>query len=172
MEFGQDLEIAWRSFLLRPEPDPSRSLEKFKKYTESWKRPASMEPETVFRVWATEEGPPSHSIPPHLAVKAAACIGPEAFEQMHERLFKAYFSENRNITEENVLRELWLESGLPIDAMEKTKDMDLLREIIAEHNEALANGVTGVPAVRKEGGFGVLIGAEPEETYRRLISRT
>ena len=130
-----------------------------------------MEADTVFNVWSSEEGPPSHSIPPHLVIKAAARIGQEAFEQMHERLFKAYFSENRNITDEDVLRELWLEIGLPLDDMEKTKDPELLREILSEHNEALAKGVTGVPAVRKEGGFGVLIGAEAEETYRRLVTR-
>ncbi|MBW2322718.1 MAG: DsbA family protein, partial [Deltaproteobacteria bacterium] len=131
-EFGQNLEVTWKSFLLRPEPDPNRSLEKFKKYTGSWKRPASMETETIFKVWSTEEGPPSHSIPPHQVIKAAARVGPEAFELMHDRLFRAYFSENRNITDNQVLLELWTELGLPIEGLEEAEDPELLREIVSE----------------------------------------
>jgi hypothetical protein len=29
-EFGDRVQIEWRSFLLRPRPDPGRTLEKFK----------------------------------------------------------------------------------------------------------------------------------------------
>ena len=87
-ELDGGLEIEWRSFLLRPQPDPRRTLEKFKRYTDSWKRPAEEEPSAGFRVWATEEGPPSHSIPPHLVAKAAATLGPEAFENIHERILR------------------------------------------------------------------------------------
>jgi len=163
--------VVWRSFLLRPHPNPEGSLEVFKKYTESWKRPGSMEEETLFRVWSTEQGPPSHSIPPHLAAKAAAKVNPEAFERIHARLFEAYFSENRDITDTRVLLDLWKEVQLPIETFEETNDPELLQAIYSEHDEAIAFGVTGVPAVRQDGGIGVLIGAEPVETYRRLITR-
>jgi len=146
-----------------------RSLEKFKKYTESWKRPAAMEKESVFQVWATDEGPPSHSIPPHLVAKAAAGLGAQAFEMVHERLLKAYFTENRDIAEPDVLNELWEELGLPSEAFEKSDDPEILKEVMTEHNEAVQNGVSGVPAILMEGVPGVLVGAQEEEFYRRLI---
>ena len=122
-------------------------------------------------MWSTEEGPPSHSIPPHLVAKAATRVEPEAFERIHNRLFEAYFSENRDITATRVLKDLWEEVGLEIEAFEKTEDPELLREVFAQHNEAIEHGATGVPAVHMDGGFGVIVGAEPIETYRRWIAR-
>jgi hypothetical protein len=49
------VHVEWRTFLLRPHPDPSRTLEKFRAYTESWLRPAAEPDAAPFRVWATEE---------------------------------------------------------------------------------------------------------------------
>ena len=71
-EFGDALELRWKSFLLRPQPEPGRDLEKFRRYTEGWRRAAQEEPAAEFQVWSTDEGPPSHSVPAHLVAKAAA----------------------------------------------------------------------------------------------------
>ena len=60
--------------MLRPYPEEDRDLEKFRRYTESWKRPAADEDSAEFNVWKTDEGPPSHSVPPHRVAKAAAEI--------------------------------------------------------------------------------------------------
>jgi predicted DsbA family dithiol-disulfide isomerase len=128
-----------------------------------------MEPEAVFRVWATDEGPPSHSIPPHLVAKAAAALDAESFEKIHERLLKAYFTENRDISKNNVLKALWEEVDLPLDAYETRNDPEILEQVVAEHNESLKNGVSGVPAVMVEGVPGVLVGAQEEDVYRRLV---
>jgi len=128
-----------------------------------------MEPEAVFRTWATEEGPPSYSVPPHQAAKVAARLGREAFEKIHDRLLRAYFSENRDITDFSVLFELWRELKLPPEALDQAEDPEILQEILDEHNEASGNGVTGVPAVRVPGLEGALIGAQNEDVYRRLI---
>lgn len=145
-------------------------MEKFKAYTESWQRPAKMEEQAVFRVWSTDEGPPSHSIPPHLAAKAAARIGPEAFERYHDRLMTAYFTENRNITDQNVLRELWNDLALPARAFRVSEEEEILQEVVTEHNEAVNLGITGVPAVTMEGLPFPLIGVQNDEVYYRLIS--
>jgi len=170
-EFGRDCEIQWRSYLLRPEPQ-SVQLGNFIQYTEGWKRPAAMEPRTTFRVWATEEGPPTHSIPPHIAAKIAEKLGPEPFSKMHERLLRAYFSENRDITDWKVLQELWEELGLPLEALSEKDDKTLVTKIIAEHNEALQYGTTGVPAVRLDGESAILVGAQDTDVYRRFIQKT
>lgn len=170
-EFGDQLEMEWRSFLLRPRLDPSRTLEKFRAYTQSWIRPAADPDGGTFRVWQGNEGPPSHSIPPHLVAKAAALLGHDTFQKMHECLLHAYFAENRDITNTDTLAALWREAGLPEGEFARSSDPALLQEVIAEHNEALALDIGGVPAVRMEGHDGVIIGAQPLEIYRRWVQR-
>jgi predicted DsbA family dithiol-disulfide isomerase len=165
------VQIVWRSFLLRLRPDPGVTLERFRAYTQSWMRPAADEDAGTFRVWQTNEGPPSHSIPPHLVAKAAATLGGDAFQRMHERLLHAYFADNRDITNADTLAALWREAGLPESEFARSADPALLQETIAQHNEAIEVGVTGVPAVRMDGQQPVIIGAQPLELYRRWVQR-
>lgn len=131
-----------------------------------------MESEAVFRPWATDEGPPSHSVPPHLAAKAAARISPEAFEKYHDRLMIAYFTENRNITDQKVLKEIWANLDLPSEAFLASEDDDILQEVVMEHNEAVNLGITGVPAVVMEGSPFPMVGVQNDEVYYRLINQT
>lgn len=170
-EFGEQVRLEWRSFLLRPQPDPRRTLDKFRAYTHSWRRPAEEPDAPPFRIWEGDAGPPSHSVPPHLAAKAAALLGAAAFERLHERLLHAYFTENRDITDSNTLLALWREAQLPEDGFARVSDPALLRATIDQHNEAIEHGVNGVPAVCMEGREGVVIGAQPVELYRRWIER-
>jgi predicted DsbA family dithiol-disulfide isomerase len=170
-EFGDRLEIRWKSFLLRPRPEPGRSLEKFRAYTERWQAAAAQADAGEFRTWASDEGPPSHSIPPHLVAKAAARLGPEAFARVHERLLRAYFGESRDITAPENLQAIWADAGLPEHALGAADDPELLRQVIDEHNEAVALGAGGVPAFRMEGVDAVITGAHPLDLFRRWVSR-
>ncbi len=170
-EWGAELELEWRSFLLRPRPEAGRDLEEFMRYTQSWLRPASEPDAPRFRVWETSEGPPSHSVPAQLVAKAAARLGREAFERMHERLLRAYFEENRDISRLPVLRALWDELALPADAFDGCADPVLLRETAEQHDEALGVGITGVPAVRVAGTDAFVMGAQPLAVYRRWLER-
>jgi predicted DsbA family dithiol-disulfide isomerase len=170
-EFGDRVRLEWRSFLLRPRPDPNRTLEKFRAYTRSWLRPAAEPDAPPFRVWESEAGPPTHSVPPHLVAKAAAALGEEAFRRMHDRLLRAYFTENRDITDPDTLSVLWHDAALPEATFARTSDPALLQSTITQHNEAIEHGVNGVPAVRMEGREGVVIGAQPIELYRRWVER-
>jgi predicted DsbA family dithiol-disulfide isomerase len=170
-EAGGALELEWRSFLLRPRPEPGRDLLKFVRYTQSWLRPAAEEDAPVFRVWESTEGPPSHSVPAHLAAKAAAALGPEAFAALHGRLLRAYFEESRDISAEGTLRALWAEAGLPEPAFAACGDARLLERTLAEHDEAVGLGITGVPAVRVAGTDAFVLGAQPMAVYRRWLER-
>jgi predicted DsbA family dithiol-disulfide isomerase len=170
-EFGERVQFEWRSFLLRPHPDPRRTLEKFRAYTQSWQRLAAEPDAPPFRIWQGDAGPPSHSIPPHLAAKAAATLGPDAFRRMHDRLMAAYFAENRDITDTDTLRALWYEVGLPGDTFGRIEDPALLQETLAQYNEALERGIDGVPAVHATGREGAVVGAQAVETFRHWINR-
>jgi predicted DsbA family dithiol-disulfide isomerase len=170
-EFGDAIQIETRSFLLRPHPEPGRTLERFRAYTRSWLRPAADPDGGTFRVWSTDAGPPSHSVPPHLVAKAAATLGADAFARIDERLLHAYFAENRDITDADTLRVIWMEAGLPETEFARVQDPALLERTIAEHNEAIEHGVTGVPAVRMEGRDGLVVGAQSLDVYRHWARR-
>ncbi len=170
-EFGDSLEIEWRSFLLRPRPVPGRDLEKFAHYTQSWLRPAADPDAPVFRPWESGEGPPSHSVPPHLVAKAAAELGAESFRRVHERLLRAYFAENRDITAAATLRAIWSEAGLPETEFERSEAPELLEETLRQHAEAVSQGVTGVPASGVAGSGVFVVGAHPADLYRHWIRR-
>ena len=166
-----DVSVEWRSYLLRPRPSARRDLEAFRVYTESWRRPAAEEDAPRFRVWQGDEGPPSYSLPPHLVAKAAALVGPEAFRRMHARLLRAYFEENHDISADATLRALWDELELPAEGFARREDPELLARVLAEHDEALRFGASGVPSLRAADGDSVVTGALPMATYRRFAER-
>lgn len=169
-KYRGELELEYRSFLLRPRPG-ARDLEKFRRYTESWRRVAADEPAGEFRVWQGDAGPPSHSIPPHLVAKAAATLGPEAFARMHARLLHAYFAENLDVTDDATLAGLWKDAGLDEAAFERREDPALLQRVLEEHNGAIEAGVNGVPAVMIDGQDIPLTGALPVEMFDPWIQR-
>ncbi|MEZ5340834.1 MAG: hypothetical protein R2706_05130 [Acidimicrobiales bacterium] len=100
-EFGPKVNVEWRSFLLRPEPEP-RTMEKFARYTTSWETPGSMEPRTTFNPWNGKHEPPSHSVPSSVAGKAAQTFGPDIYRAFSFAMFGAYFTDNRTISERSV----------------------------------------------------------------------
>jgi len=186
-EFGDRLEIEWRAYLLRPRPrggapgfpgpdDPPRrisadGLERFRRYTESWRRPAAEPDAGDFRVWEGETPPPSHSVPAQVAAKAAATLGDDAFRALHRRLLAAYFTENRDVSDRSTLGAIWSEAGLDGRDFERCDDPALLAAVLRDHEEAADAGVTGVPAARMAGNDAVIVGANPLELYRRWIGR-
>jgi len=179
-EYEGRIELRFKAFLLRPTPRPependagaASALEKFRRYTQGWQRIASEPDGGDLRSWSSDEGPPSHSVPAHLVAKAAARISRDAFGRMHERLLHAYFVESRDISRDSTLLALWDELGLDEAAFDEREDPALLEEVLAEHDEALRLGATGVPAVRLDGNEAVIVGAQPVELYRRWVDRS
>lgn len=172
-ELGDAVRVEWKSYLLRPHPSRTgRDLEKFRAYTRGWERPAADEPRAIFRPWQGDAGPPSHSVPAHVAAKAAASLGRREERALRERLFSAYFSESRDISDHATLRALWGEAGLPPDELVRLADPALEAKVHADHAEALALDATGVPAVCVGESEFLLLGAQPLETYRRWLTRS
>ena len=179
-EYEGRLELRFKAFLLRPTPRPvpgnaaeaAAALVKFRRYTKGWERISSELDAGELRLWSSDEGPPSHSVPAHLVAKAAARISRAAFSRMHERLLHAYFVESRDISRESTLRALWNELDLGEAGFAERNDPALLEEVLAEHDEALRLGATGVPAVRLENNEAVIVGAQPAELYQRWVERS
>lgn len=170
-ELGPALALTWRSYLLRPHPQPERDLLAFVRYTQGWLRPAAEPDAPRFRVWESGEGPPTHSVPPHVVARAARRLGAAQGRAMHERLLRAYFEENRDISGEPVLAELWADCGLPAGGFDATRDPALVRETIDDHNAAVELGITGVPALRVAGEDAFVMGAQPLAVLRRWVQK-
>lgn len=170
-ELAGRVELAWRTYLLRPEPDPRRTLDKFRAYTRSWLTPAGEPDAGTFRTWQGDAGPPSHSIPPHLVAKAAASLGGDAFRRIHRALLEAYFAHSRDVTDQVTLRAIWCETGLAEAEFARAAEPRFLEQTLAEHAEAVRLGMNGVPSVHVEGDDAFVTGAYPLEMYRRWVGR-
>jgi predicted DsbA family dithiol-disulfide isomerase len=98
-------------------------------------------------------------------------LGAPSFRVIHDRLLRAYFGENRDITATSTLRVVWREAGLPESEFERSEDPALLEETLEQHRGAVARGVTGVPASGVAGSDVYVMGAHPVELYRHWIRR-
>ncbi len=171
-QVGDRITIEWKSFLLRVEPKTG-DREKFIEYTKSWLNPGEQEPDASFTVWASNEGQPPSSVPAQVAHKAVRAFAPDRADDYHHRLLTAYFSENRNIGESDVLLDLAEEIGIDREGLATIASDNhdaFSKMVIDEHNNAIQSNVTAVPTVVFEHAFAVP-GAQPIETYERLIER-
>ncbi len=162
--------MTWKSYLLRPSPEP-RTMEKFTAYTQSWGRPNDTEPGITFTTWSGEHDPPSHSLPPAIGNKVAATFGPQEWDRFHLGLMRAYFTDNRTVSDLAVMRSVAVEAGIDGDDFESrfTAQADALAAVvIQDHNDAIEVGVTGVPCVVINDTFPVM-GAQDLDFYRRII---
>lgn len=170
---GDAVEIQWKSFLLRTEPKVS-TLEKHIRYTDSWANPAEMEPNAAFTTpWASGENPPSSSLPAQIVWKAAAQFGAQAQDDVHHALLQAYFVDNRDISDEDVLLDIVVSCGIDGEAFSEIineQQLAIGQAVIEEHNDAISRGITAVPTVVLGGAFPVP-GAQDVETYERLVER-
>jgi len=172
-KIGDQIQVEWKTFLLRPEAPKTTNREKFVEYTKSWLNPAEQEPDAEFTVWASDEDQPSSSVPAQVAHKAVATVAPDRAQDYHDRLLAAYFTENRNIGDAETLLDLAAEIGIDRDELEnhaRENQESLTQSVIDEHNAAIQSGVTAVPTVVFEHSFAVP-GAQPVETYERLVER-
>lgn len=168
------MEISWKSFLLRTEPK-STSREKFVSYTEGWARMRELEPRAEFRSWSndTANDPPSSSLPAQVAHKIVTANWPDAAEPLHWALLRAYFTENRTISDWDVLADVVAGAGVDRNdflAMVAEQRPSLAQVVIDEHNEAIQQGITAVPTTVINAVLPVP-GAQESETYISWIGR-
>ncbi len=168
---GDGIEIEWRSYLLRPEPEERDMLE-FTKYTMLWERPGSLEPRAIFREWSGENQPPASSVPSAVGAKVAAMFGPEAFDAFHHGLLAAYFTDNRTISDVDVMVEVAEAAGIAADEFLGRWHHGgeaLVQAVATEHQQASMAGITGVPAVVVDGRY-LVSGAVDVDHYQEVLA--
>ena len=85
----------------------------------------------MFRVWSSDEGPPSHSVPAHLVAKAAAHVRRRRVRARCTRaLLHAYFAENRDISNaRDAARDLARGRAARARSSRAPTDPELLRQV-------------------------------------------
>lgn len=170
--YGDAVKVTWRAYLLRPEPEP-RPLDKFTNYTRNWARPGELEPRAAFTVWSGDHAPPSHSFPSAVAGKVAEAMGAGQHRVYKNALFSAYFTDNRTISDRDVLVAVADEAGLDageFDRIWREREDELVAEVWRDYATAVQSNITGVPAVVLDRKY-LIPGAVDTEEYVAAIDR-
>jgi len=169
-ELGEEVEIDWRAFELRPEPTPT----------------LDPDGEYLHRVWnqsvypmARERGmtlrlPPvqPYSRKAHEAAEYAREEG--RLDEMNRALFKAFFEDGRDLASLDVLLDVGRSVGLNPHALRDALESGRYAQNVSE-DRRLAHeiGISGVPALIISAGQQayLLSGAQPYETVKDVIAR-
>jgi predicted DsbA family dithiol-disulfide isomerase len=93
------------------------------------------------------------------------------FDEVHGRLFRAYWAEGRDIGSDDVLLSVAADAGLdPGEAAARLDDPELLKIVADQTEAALGHGAGGVPAWAIDERV-LVPGAQPHEVFERVLER-
>ncbi len=136
-------------------------------------RAAEEEKSLLFTPWHDGLGPlPSASMP---ALEAGYCArhqGNETFGRFHFAVFRAYFENNRDISDRDVLLGIAMDTGIDVNRLANDMDKGEGREALEQRRDSLMAGgdFTGVPTVFFGNDF-PMIGAVPVQVYQQAVER-
>ncbi len=169
-ELGENVEIDWRSFELRPEPEPT------------------LDPnaEYLHRVWGQSVYPMAQDrglalkLPPvqprsrkaHEAAEFAREAG--LLDAMNRALFKAFFEDGRDLADPDVLVDIGRSVGLDESGLREALASGRHQErVLDDEHLARQIGISGVPALIVTAGAQAYLvsGAQPYETVTDVLDR-
>ena len=105
-----------------------------------------------------------------LALQAGAYAAEQGkFDELHEALFQAYFSQGLDIGDQEVIMQLGRDVGLDIDMLgQALRAGTYLLKLKQAQEEASRLGVTGVPTFFL-GDRKSIVGAQPLEVFRKVL---
>ncbi|MFC3420365.1 DsbA family protein [Salinicoccus hispanicus] len=112
---------------------------------------------------------PSNTMDAHRLVKQAETAGKD--DMAMEYLYKAYFTDNRNVADRETLLEIAGDIGLDISAVDNMFSADDYKEaVISDQNEATQHGAQGVPYFVINRKYSVS-GAQPPEKFLEAMKK-
>jgi len=167
-EYGERVEVTWKSFPLLHLKIEEHELRP--RMTRSWLRAGLEEPSIRYNPWPDSSPLPTSSLPAQEAAKCAQLQGKEAFCRFHLLLLQAFFEQNRDISDRQVLISLADEAQLDRERFISDFDSGWRRdEVLADYREGVKDSrFSGVPTAIF-GDTVVLEGAVPIELYRRAV---
>jgi len=106
-----------------------------------------------------------------LAAWALDTAGPQVQNDLHQRLFRAYFTDNRDLADHAVLAALAADAGLDPDRAAEVLASDAYAdEVRADERQASELDIHAVPTFVIEGRW-VIPGAQEIDTFVELLDR-
>jgi predicted DsbA family dithiol-disulfide isomerase len=169
---GDGLVLEERAFPLRPAPEPGVPFRGT--YREAgWKRCGDMARDDgiTFTPWP-QAAMPGWSLPALEAAKCVAKQGDHAFRGVHLALFRAYFTESRNIGDPNeVIRIVGEQAGIDVERFVADYRSGIGRDDVAADYKSAINehGVRSIPTVIVPATGRYLVGLADLDAYRGAI---
>ncbi|RYJ41483.1 DsbA family protein [Flavobacterium beibuense] len=153
-EGRNDVEIEWKSFLLSPElkTDPTKNIHQFLAEHKN----ISLEEAKGMNDYVTnmaaqagliydfDRAIPANSFNAHRFLHFAKKYGKQ--NEAEEKLFRAYFTEGKNIDDAQILMLLAIELGLDANKLaDAMNNGEFANDVVADINEAQQLGIRGVP---------------------------
>nr|WP_322623368.1 DsbA family oxidoreductase [uncultured Flavobacterium sp.] len=181
-QFGnsQNIEIEWKSFLLSPDmkTDPSKSIHQFL----AEHKGVSLEEAKSMNQYVTDMAAsvglkydfdktvPANSFNAHRFLHFTKQYGKQ--NEAEELLFKAYFTEGKNIDDAETLIALAQELGLDVAKLTQAMGSEAyVNEVVADIEEAQHIGVRGVPFFVFDRKYAVS-GAQTPEVFLQTLEKS
>ncbi len=174
------LQIVWKSFLLAPET-PERREGPALSYADALAERKGFSPQQVAGMFAQvtqmaraagldfylDKAVAANTIPAHRLIQAAKTKG--LGDAMEEILFKAFFTEGKDIGDPAILADLGASAGLDEAAVQTAfSDVRTAQAVAEEVEEARQLGISGVPFFVLDRKYGVS-GAQPAEVFLQSL---
>jgi predicted DsbA family dithiol-disulfide isomerase len=174
---SQKIEYVWRSFELDPNAKKSQSIKIHDLIAKKYGRSPEWAKENNARL--TEQGKPfgidfnfdaiipSNSFDAHRLLHLARAENKQ--NEMADLLFKAYFSEGKDIAVHDVLIAIAVQVGLAKDRAKQVLDSkEFEQEVRSEESEAHELQISGVPAFVVNREY-LISGAQPVDVFLELF---
>ncbi len=179
--FSEKVEIVWRSFMLDPTlPKPSSKSSTYAylanrkgislEQSISLHRNVANMAKGVGLDYNFDIAVVANSFDAHRLIQLAKTLG--LGDQAEERLFKAYFSEGKDMCDVDILIDLGKEIGIPeVDLNQLLISDRFANEIQLDIDEAQRIGVTGVPFFVFNRQYAVS-GAQGTDVFKDVLSKS
>ncbi|WP_221391513.1 DsbA family oxidoreductase [Dyadobacter sp. NIV53] len=175
-EFRDQVEVLLHSFELEPDIAENSGESQHAAVMRKYRQSDKLARETLDR--ATSAGKAvgvvidfdkvitTNTFKAHRLIRFAAMEGKE--NEMKDRLFKAYFSEGKNISDISVLKELASETG--IDARLVLENDLFSAQVRKDEKDARLSGIRSVPFFLFDSKYSVS-GAQPISTFLEVLEK-
>jgi predicted DsbA family dithiol-disulfide isomerase len=173
----EKIEVVWKSFELDPNAKKSQQIKIYELIAKKYRQSVEWAKENNQRLTAQgktmgidfdfEGIIPTNSFDAHRLSHLASLENKQ--NETAELLFKAYFSEGKDIASHSVLLEVAKQAGLNIErAKQILESKDLESEVRSDEEEAQQLGISGVPAFVFNRKL-LVSGAQPVEAFLEVF---
>lgn len=176
----EKIEVVWRSFELDPNAKKSQQIKIYDLIAKKYGRTVEWAKENNQRLTAQGKTMgidfdfdaiiPTNSFDAHRLSHLASSENKQ--NEMAELLFKAYFSEGKDIGLTSVLLDIAKQAGLDVERARKVlESKEFESEVRSEEREAHELGISGVPAFVFNRKF-LVSGAQPVEAFLEVLKES